>query len=205
MGEGATYTLFKGESETAFHAALDKVAREHGGHFALEPTDNWDDSCSVASWGGVHGLIAGDRRYPLMHRIAWALKGRAWVQVRIQEGSLWDMSLHAGMLNIDNFSTLPEYWDDDDPLMVEWKKGRPELLALAWDVPIERIERYYRQWGMREVDEDAFETILRGKAYETDRSEYGSIWQAHDFMRALGADPEGPWTRGTLAVDDSLG
>lgn len=203
MGERATYRLFKGASEAAFHAALDNIAREDGGHFSLEPTDDWDNSCQVGSWGGVHGLIGADRRSPsLLCRIAGALGHRAWLHVRIQEGSLWDMTLYSGSLYIDNFSTLPEYWDDDDPLMVEWKKGRPELLALAWDVPLERIERYYRQWGMRIVDDDTFETVLRGKAYETDRSEYGSIWQAHDFMRALGAEAEGPWMRATLVAGD---
>lgn len=203
MGERASYTLFKGVSEAAFHGALSKVAEKHAGHFELEPTKDWDSSCSIASWGGVHGLIVSHRCPPMvLSHIAGALGQRAWLQVRIQEGSLWDMTLYNGSMYIDNFSTLPEYWGDDDPLTVEWKKGRPALLALAWDVPIERIERYYRQWGMRIVDDDTFETILRGKAYETDQSEYGSIWQAHDFMRALGADPEGPWTRATFAISD---
>jgi hypothetical protein len=43
---------------------------------------------------------------------------------------------------------------------------------------------------MKVIDEDTADTVLRGKAYESDQFEYSSIWQMNDFMRALGGlDP----------------
>jgi hypothetical protein len=108
--------------------------------------------------------------------------------VRIQEGSLWDYSLYDGASHIDNFSTLAEYWDDN-PEWIATQRGNPTLLARVWRIDQATVENYLKPWGF-ELDGDSFRTSLRGKAYPTDRHEYGDIWQMTDFLRALGAhDP----------------
>ena len=52
---------------------------------------------------------------------------------------------------VDTFSTLPQYWDypeePDEKHLREWA-GKPKLLAELWQVPLERIERYFVNWGM---------------------------------------------------------
>lgn len=111
--------------------------------------------------------------------------GGPWIEARIQEGSHWDYSLRYGSLHLDNFSTLPEYWDDD-PLLILAAKGRPELLAEAWQIPIEAINKYLVHWGMEENEEnETYDTKLTGKAYADDKAEYGDYEQMFDFLKKL--------------------
>jgi hypothetical protein len=130
--------------------------------------------------------------YDIAEGVAGVL-GIPWMELRIQEGALWDYSLHEAETIIDNFSTLPEYWGD--PTWLEIQRAKPGVLARSWQIEESKIENYLRPWGYQ-LDEatGVFETKLRGKAYPADRYEYGEIWQMTDFLRALGVqDPgEGP-------------
>ncbi|HEX3654802.1 MAG TPA: hypothetical protein VHV55_03300 [Pirellulales bacterium] len=112
-----------------------------------------------------------------------------WFELRIQNSALWDYSFYHGDENLDNFSTLPEYWDDDPQGFAEWR-GRPNIVANAWGIPVERIAKYLAPWGKVQHDDETYDTCRRGKAYPDDACEYGDYNQMFDFLKALGAkDP----------------
>lgn len=196
MGEALTLRVFKGPDRNEFRSAVEAVVTRYAGRVSWEdaplvPNEDFRTSHS----GNVHavylpGLSGAD--HLLCMRIGEKLS-TPWLELRVQEGCLWDYSLYVGSTHLDDFSTLPEYWGEDE----EWnatQRGNPQLLGATWDIKQSRIERYLCPWGF-EMDEDegVFDTLLRGKAYEQDDFEYGDIWQMLDFLRALGAvDPMTP-------------
>jgi hypothetical protein len=202
MGERLTLRLFKGPTQSDFEAAVARVARGHGGDVLWNtepqfPCDDFRTSCL----GNVHAAFLpyqwDGADYLLFAKIGETLNV-PWIEARIQEGSHWDYSLYAGGEHLDTFSTLPEYWvdmtslDADDQELLNSRRGRPDLLAKAWNVPQSRIENYLKGWGWNvpEGEEGIYETLLRGRAYPDDAYEYGDIWQLYDFVRTLGAlDP----------------
>ena len=97
---------------------------------------------------------------------------------------------------------MPQYWDDD-PAEIESKKGNAGVFSRTWGVPVDRITRYLANWGMIVDDEEGiYRTVLKGKAYPTDRFEYGDYNQMEDFLFALGGrmpmgkDPDDPYYDG---------
>ena len=118
------------------------------------------------------------------------------MELSIQEEALWDYVLYRGAECVDKFSTLPQYWDyphePGEKLLREWA-GQPKLLAELWHLPLERIERYFVNWGMKADPDDSgvFNTLLEGKAYPSDQHPYGECRQMFDFLATLGgAIPE---------------
>jgi hypothetical protein len=67
-------------------------------------------------------------------------------------------------------------------------RGDAQKLAALWQLPVERIDRYIVQWGLYAIDEDTFDYRLKGKAYPTDRFNYGNPDQMDDFLKALGGE-----------------
>lgn len=150
-----------------------------------------EHDCRIASTVSVQDLYL-DYMGGLEQKIAESV-GRTldvpWIVLMISEGSLWEYVLFHGASCIDRFSVAPEYWDDD-PDFISLHRGNSELLARTWGVPKVAIDRYLRNWGMRNLVDDEFEFTLHGKAYETDKYQYGDIWQMIDFLHALGGkDP----------------
>jgi hypothetical protein len=193
MGERLTIRIFKGVTTQEFRAAAEEVATKYGGAVNWNSKPQHPDRDFRTSHNEkVHAaylpyLSGAD--YLFCQKIAAALSV-PWIDLRIQEGSLWDYSLYRGAQHLDNFSTLPEYWGYDEQ-WIATQRGNPQLLADTWGIQVERIEKYLLPWGF-EVDEDegVFSTLRRGKAYPADKNEYGDIWQMFDFLRAVGAtDP----------------
>ena len=189
MGERNRVYVFKGPTEEEFRRAFAAVVAELGGQL------NWDvhpkpigSNLLTSHNGRCHAAYIHAREDEIPPRIGSRLQV-PWMAARIQEGSHWDYSLFVGQDNLDNFSTLPEYWDDD-PAFHASRRGDAGLLARTWQIERGAIENYLRPWGYVLIDEDTYETTLRGKAYPGDESGYGDIWQMNDFLRALGAhDP----------------
>jgi hypothetical protein len=197
MAERLTLRVFKGPAKDAFRNAFEGVVTQHAGSVAWEDTSVEESGGFRASHNrDVHAVHLpyeeSGADYLLCVKIGERLS-IPWLELRVQEGSLWDYSLYSGSTHLDNFSTLPEYWGEDE----EWnatQQGNSRLLAEAWRLDQSRIERYVRYWGyVEDEDEGGFNTLLRGKAYRQDEHEYGDIWQMLDFLRALGAvDPMTP-------------
>ena len=157
-----------------------------------------------------------------------------WMELRIQEGSLWDYSLYRGDAHLHNFSTWPTYWDTDRQF-VESQRGNVDQLVQSWGCEKQRVANYLRQWKEKfhwysyplgwikwlysppivmSTGHWYFrlfnpiELLPHGKAYDSDEHEYGDIWQVLDFLRALGAtDPTYSNTdakQNTISLPDAM-
>ena len=190
MSERNSVYLFKGTNTDTFHAATEQAVTELGGNLQWDARPHpYDSNLLTSHHGNVHAAYIHVSGFEIARAIGRRLS-IPWINVRIQEGALWDYSLYRGESHLDNFSTLPEYWDDA-PESTDRQRGNAQLLADTWSISPYQIERYLVSWGYEE-DESAgiFRTTLRGKAYKNDKHEYGDIWQMTDFIRALGAhDP----------------
>jgi hypothetical protein len=193
MAERNRWRVFKGHNAAAFEQGIEQVLRAHGGavFWGEEPRSS-EDWLALSHDGDVH-TIAIPYVYGADSLFCAALGKQLnvpWIELRIQEGALWDYSLFAAEAHLHTFSTCPEYWDDDEAWQAT-QRGSVSELAGIWQIPAERIDRYIRPWGVvRNEDGDIVDFALKGKAYPTDESGYRSIWQSLDFLKAIGgSDP----------------
>jgi hypothetical protein len=192
MGMRLVLQLYKGGSEAAFRSYVEQAALNLGGQAPWgRPPAEPEEDFRFHSDGLHHAIYVARPSYPFLLEIG-RLSQLPWIALRIQEGSLWDYTLHRGTEKVDDFSPWPEYWEDpNQPGFAKFKeerRGNPEVLASVWSVPVERIERYVKQWG-EIADPDVKDLVhheLTGKAYPSDRSPYGSYEQFFDVLRALG-------------------
>jgi hypothetical protein len=219
MGERIQVRIYRGVSEPIFRQVASEVASKVGGAVVWDARSNTPrDGMSTAvsdSAISVYLPYLGGVDYLFCSAIAMRLNA-VWMELRIQEGSLWDYSLYRGDTHLHNFSTLPTYWNTDRAF-VRSQRGDVDQLVAVWGCDKNRVANYLRQWKMRfpwysyplgwikwvysppRVMSTGhwyhrlfggYKTVPRGKAYESDQHEYGDIWQMCDFMRALGAaDP----------------
>ena len=215
MATRLTLTLFRDCTADQLHAAIDNAIAQCDGSVAWNATD--DD---LGTYMAIHHndtihtvLIERHGTYGLLRNVGEPLD-IPWMELRIQEGSHWDYSLMKGTEDVCDYSTFPEYFDND-PARLEMFKGDAQLFAQTWRVPLESIDRYHLQWGPMEseslasriakkirglfvtVERTDLETLLTGehaqysrtgKAYSTDEFEYGDIWQVLDLLHAIGGE-----------------
>ena len=191
MAERNSVYVFKGPTTEQFRDAAHAVVEGLGGKLDWDARPEPINARLLTSHNGnVHAAYIHCEGYKVAMGIGSTLE-TPWINVRIQEGTLWDYSLYRADLHLDSFSTMPEYWEEDDEDWLATQRGNPKLLAECWQLDTAYFENYLKPWGY-EVDEDegVINTSLRGKAYPRDNFEYGDIWQMTDFLRALGAhDP----------------
>ena len=113
MSERLILRLYKGGSTAEFRAYAERTALAVGGQL------RW----------GTHGTHAQDFRFHsdgIHHTVYIPYQGSdftyclelgrmsqlPWIELRIQEGSLWDYGLYRGAEIADDFSPWPEYWED---------------------------------------------------------------------------------------------
>lgn len=207
MGERLTLRLYKGGSTSQFKTHIAHAALMRRGKVVWNVPGDGEQALHFWSDGLHHAIHvphhsnSGDFVSTL-----GMISDLPWFELRIQEGSLWDYAFYLGNKDIDLFSTMPEYWEDpDDPgfaKYVESWKGNASLIARVWSIPVDRIDQYLKHWGhIRDEENDTFRTVLKGKAYPTDRFEYGDIWQVLDFLNALGGrDPFDGYEHHTLKL-----
>jgi hypothetical protein len=189
MGEKNSVFIFKGPPIDRFRRTLAAVVRQLGGRldWNLRP-EPMHSNLLTSHNKNVHAAYINVKGYEIATLLGATL-AVPWINVRIQEGALWDYSLYDGENNVDNFSVLPEYWGQSKA-WESTQRGQPKVLSRLWTIELRKIDKYLKPWGFRILDDHCFETLRRGKAYRTDKSEYGDIWQMTDFLRALGAhDP----------------
>ncbi len=189
MGERNSVYVFKDCSEEQLRDSLVCAVADLAGQLQWDTHPNPMQARMLTSHNDrVHAAYIHDKGHEIASLVGKRL-AIPWMNVRIQEGSLWDYSLYLAEEHLDNFSVHPEYWDDDEAWQAT-QRGKPEVLAKVWKVDQSRIENYVKPWGRVVVDEGTYERTRRGKAYPGDEFGYGEIWQMNDFLRALGAhDP----------------
>jgi hypothetical protein len=187
-----TCRLVRTSDAAAFRRAVEGAARAFGGHIEWGQVGRDDECLRLGSTPTVQTLYLPDGvcDWRVFETIS-ATMNAPLMELRIQEEALWDYSLCLGSKGLDTFSTLPQYWDyPDKPDAEHLRKwaGRPKLLAEVWQVPLERIERYFVNWGMEADPDDSgvFNAVMDGKAYPSDQHPYGECRQMFDFLAALG-------------------
>ena len=194
MGERYVICGFHDVDHDELLAAFEVATERVGGRFHQNmepPPPGWSPALSRAQGRNVAIVMQDfDGGYYLMSKAVAQSLGCVWIQVRVQEGTLWDYSLYRGGELIDNYSSYPEYWDiEPDPEWLQQQRGSPRVLSEAWGVPQPRIERYLIQWKMGPLpghDPDDSYCLDKSKAYPEDQHPYGEWLQMYDFMRALG-------------------
>lgn len=202
MGLRHTLRIFKESDSARFREFVEHAAREFNGQLTWDqPSTNSRDEFRLGSTATTQTIYLDTAGYGFCHKIG-ELSGLPWMELRIQEGSLWDYSLMLGAEDVDRFSTWPEYWEDPDEFTDEaWqaemdkRRGNPAQLAELFELPQASIENYLRPWLEPHARTEKNPVWRRGKAYPHDEFKYGNYDQCFDFLRALGAvEPRGRHT-----------
>lgn len=189
MGMFFTAHLFRPYVAPDIPKSVLNAARAIGAY--AQPTENkhGNNVLRISEKNGVYTAICpySDGRSYFISQLAREFAdddGCIGLDARIQGGEHWDYSLRLTGMQLDSFSTCP-YAFADDNLIAMSQKGRPDMLAEAWDIPVASIERYLRPW--RELDpSDCSKNIEQtGKAYPTDEFEYGDYNQLFDLLKKL--------------------
>ncbi len=190
MGERNSVYVYKGLTLEEFRGAIESVATELKGQIAWdEHPQPFSAGLLTSHHGRVHAAYFSQGDFEFAKRVGSRVDG-PWINVRIQEGSLWDYSLYQGPAHVQNFSTWPEYWGETDRKWLQAQRGNAAQLAEIWQIEPANIANYLLPWKYRSLRRGGMRVARRGKAYEQDQFEYGDIWQMTDFLRALGAhDP----------------
>lgn len=192
MGLRYTCHLYRTEDATAFRHALADLASSVGRRVEWGRPGLGDEDLRLGSTPTVQSLYlpygACDLR--LLERLGERLDAPR-LELRIQEGTLWDYVLYVDTRCVDTFSTLPEYWEFPEELSdekrLDWA-GQPPVLARIWQLPVATIEPYLVHWGIcvDPNDSGSFHTRREGKARDADTYGYGQYDQMFDFLAALG-------------------
>lgn len=184
--------LYKGGTADEFREIAEQVLKEYRADPPPEDQPPETLNLEFESCGDVHAIHASatygvNWRYSARLRRA---RGGVSIEVNLPD-CCWDYTLYEGDQVVDRFSTWPEQWENaEDPGYqdrLRERAGNPVLFAKLWGLPVERIERYFQQWG--EAFDAGGEFIghkLIGKAYPTDNFEYGDGRQFFDFVEVLG-------------------
>ena len=197
MGERTVLRVFRYDNPERLRGLAAEAATELGGVIEWNQAgDPHDSDLRLGHFDGVHTAylpyISFTKPASKFFQLWRQLLKCPSLELRMQEGTLWDYTLFDGSEIADNFSTCPQYWEGEETpdWFIAERRGNPQLLSRLWGIPIERIGRYITQWGYK-LDEEAeyegvFHFLLTGKAYPTDEFEYGSVHQFYDFLRAIG-------------------
>lgn len=167
--------LFPGGKEGTCRAALERQAQDP--ELSIRP-----EECSwhVYPKGPAVQLNDGAMGFESAGRMSGTSDGTGLdcpvMGLYIYDGDFWGYELWHKGKELDQFASLPDYFDQGEP---PDKPGNAELVARLFGVEPERIVRYLTPWREEAVDE---------YAYEGDVNAIGDCWQMADFLDALGFD-----------------
>lgn len=191
MGERLQLRVYRGPTEAEFRRLAAEAARQHRGVITWDSPGDGDHDLRTAHRNRIHTVYLpsqGGVESAFCETIG-ELADCPWIELRIQEGTLWDYVLLKGLQLIDQFSVCPQYWDGGaifDESLRTWQ-GNPETLSQLWEIPVGAVSRYLVNWGYNH-DEDSDMFGLNGRAYPSDEFEYGDYQQMWDFLRVLGGE-----------------
>lgn len=189
MGFSHTIHAFQCTDIEQFESALNEVAAKHQGKFTPKPIpDAPENELLVGVGPKAITLVCRRAIHTFARDVTSALGGVPCMVARIQDGSHWDYSIFRGFEHLDQFSTFPQYWEnEEDPVTILAKRGNPELVSLIFDTPIARFEPYLKHWRSGwNPETQSHKHKLQGKAFPDDRCEYGNYEQLWDFLDSIG-------------------
>lgn len=202
MGLSYTIRLYKGCDKSAFEMSIETVVTSLGGIAQWYRADGNSSEFRTGSSESVQSLYVADHPniVAIGSRIGAALKV-PWIELRIQEGAIWDYSLYRGVDLLDEFSVCPQFWEGPDIEQATLQRfmGNSHLLASVWQIPVKQIDQYIVNWGFSyDVDDvGVFHYERSGLAYPDDKHRYGNYEQIFDFVKKLGGKE--PTTKHSLS------
>jgi hypothetical protein len=187
MGQFLSMSGVVGGNEDSVVEALRDFAEDNQGSLVEADLTTDDDGCSVISEGtsGVTVLYPGD--FFGWDNAAEYLSKRLRRPVfsfHIHDGDLWMYLLYENGDVVDQFNSMPDYWQElGDDERRSWQGNAIEVARRVPGLVPEQITRYLVQWG-----DEVFESVGRTKAYPADKFYYGDDWQMVDFMNKLGLE-----------------
>ena len=176
MGLFLQTAIVKDGDMGSIQSCLSEIAREY-------PDMNLNaQECVYHPYDRGVGILFNDHAAgfdPLAEALCAKLNATV-LMLYIYDDDFWGYFLCENGREIDRFSPLPDYFDEDEEAVARYA-GTPGQIARCFDVAEEEISRYIVRWSEDILDSDACET-----AYEDDESTYGDCWQMADFMRKLG-------------------
>jgi hypothetical protein len=176
-----------GATEEEIEEALRRYALARGAEFYEEPLSPKDDHCLIVS-DGINGTTA---LYPVeffdwddASRFLSSDLSKPVFSFHIHDGDFWMYDFFVDGVIVDQFNTVPEYWQElEDDERAAWRGSAEVIARHAVGVSAQDIARYLVQWGDGVLDADE-----RRTAYDDDEYYYGDDWQLCDLMRRLGFD-----------------
>lgn len=189
MGFSHTIHAFRYTDIERFKTALEQTADKHHGKFIpKQSSENPENELLVGLGPKAITLFYRRAIFPFMRDVTCALGGVPCMEARIQDGSHWDYSIFRGFEDLDQFSTFPQYWEnEEDPITLLANRGNPEMVSLLFDTPVARFEPYLKHWRSGwDSETQSHKHKLKGKAFPSDRCEYGNCEQLWDFLDSIG-------------------
>ena len=114
MGLNCTIRLYKGCNRRTFRCAIESAAKRIGGAVEWNQIGHGVCDLRLGERGDVQSLEVQYQpdEFMLCKEIGLLLQ-LPWIELRIQEGSIWDYSLFKGNDVLDNFSVCPQYWEGE--------------------------------------------------------------------------------------------
>jgi hypothetical protein len=170
-------------SRAAVEETLRAYAAENGGTLEpLAPSNDLSEALLIAESGGhVTVLYPSDfMKWDAASEYLSRVLGTSAISLHIHDEDLWMYLLFCKGEQIDQFNTVPDYWQRKMPKSDKqiWA-GNAAVVAQHWPgLAPESIREYLHEWDRDVEDSDL--------AYDDDQFPYNDCWQMTDFMRRLG-------------------
>lgn len=186
MGERHQYILIRGFDEHSGRELLENCVASANSQLIEGKSPDYYRKPWLGFGTGKGCVAILLERWHVAYNEIGRLTNQPWIQLRAQEGSHWDYTLLCGAQILDQFSTEPNYWESDDPYDSKYShlKGNASVLANAWELPEERVDKYLVNWEW--FPDEPGPRIPKVKAYASDVSAYCDVLQVDDVARALG-------------------
>lgn len=192
MSEYYTIGIFKGLTRERAPEVIEAVSsglfeRVDWNH---PPSDGpWIRTGHASSIATVRCTPSFSRSFELFRRMG--LRDELpWIQLQFSASAVWGYTLFRADEILDSFSVSTKYWTDIEESMTKQEAsgyvGQPQVVADVWEIEVNRIANYFRQWTVATLTEDAFSFAREGRAYPEDEYMVGDPGQCLDFLRALG-------------------
>jgi len=149
-------------------------------------------------------LLTGDRcsailmgMYNHEDMVFWTVGpqlGCIWMDVRYQDGDVWDLTIYEGAEHKVTHSVNPWAYQLKVEYVPRHIKFRINRVCELWPEQADRIRRYLLPWRKPVSKLGRTRFIPRkGKAYKTDQFGYGNAEQISDFVAAFGLGAQSRW------------
>jgi hypothetical protein len=185
MADRTVYSIIRGISLESSKIVLAELSNDDPPE--LMKTTKWSDWISVPAfidhyfYHANETLVIFDKACYIASKISSRFD-LPHLELRIQDGDHWDLSLYKNNNLVVDFSVKKSYFDADLNDRNPWKFGSYEDFIKIWGRVNRDISRYFIDWT----------AIDHGfKCYDSDGYAANNYMQIYDFMSAIGiAMPE---------------